>query len=89
MEGDKAALARRALEEWALVHLFRLVIESSASEQNARFRAMDAATSNLRRLIDELTLGYHVARQHAITMEMLDLVAGAGMLRGPRGRQRR
>lgn len=89
IEGDKAALARRALEEWAFVHLFRLVIESSASEQNARFRAMDAATSNLRRLIDELTLGYHVARQHAITMEMLDLVAGAGMLRGPRGRQRR
>ena len=44
---------------------------------------------NLGRLIDELTLSYHVARQHAITMEMLDLVAGAGILRGPRGRRGR
>jgi len=89
IETDVEALFERAIDEWALVQLYRLVIESVASEQGARFRAMDAATTNLHRLIDELTQVYHVARQHAITMEMLDLVAGAGILRGPRGRQRR
>jgi len=89
IETGKDALLRRALDEWALVQFFHLLMESAASEQNARFRAMDAATSNLHRLIEELTRGYHMARQHAITMEMLDLVAGSGILRGPRGRQRR
>jgi len=89
VETEGEALFERALDEWIVVQLYRLVVESAASEQNARFRAMDAATNNIHRLIDELTLNYHVARQHAITMEMLDLVAGAGMLRGSRGRQRR
>lgn len=48
---------------------------------------MDAASSNLSRIIEELTLTYHTARQHAITMEMLDLVAGSGILRGPASRR--
>jgi len=86
IETDKEALFARAMDEWTVVQFFRLVMESAASEQNARFRAMDAATSNLQRLIEELTLSYHVARQHAITMEMLDLVAGSGILRGSRRR---
>jgi len=62
-------------------------MESAAAEQSARFRAMDAASANLTRIIDELTLSYHTARQHAITMEMLDLTAGSGILRGPQGRR--
>ena len=83
VETDRKVLFRRALQEWVYARLFQLVMESAASEQSARFRAMDAASSNLARLIDELTLSYHSARQHAITMEMLDLVAGSGILRGP------
>lgn len=83
IETDRRILFRRALEEWTYARLFQFVIESAASEQSARFRAMDSATSNLTRVIEELTLSYHSARQHAITMEMLDLVAGSGILRGP------
>lgn len=89
IETDKEVLFERAIEEWIFVRLFQLVMESVASEQAARFRAMDAASSNLERIIGELTLSYHTARQHAITMEMLDLVSGAGILRGPRGRQKK
>jgi F-type H+-transporting ATPase subunit gamma len=74
---------RQAVADRALVSLYRMVMESSASEQSARYRAMDSATSNLARLIEELTLAYHTARQHAITMEMLDLIGGTGGLRGP------
>ncbi len=81
IETDPHALLAQALEEWALVRLYQFVMESTASEQSARFRAMDNASTNLARLIDELTLTYHTARQHAITMEMLDLVAGSGILR--------
>ena len=77
---DRGDLFARALEEWTYTRLYQFVMESAASEQAARYRAMEAASGNLARIIDELTLSYHAARQHAITMEMLDLVAGAGIL---------
>ena len=88
VESDRDELLRRALGAWVHVRLYQFVIESAASEQAARFRAMEAASNNLARIIDELTLSYHTARQHAITMEMLDLVAGAGILRRPSRRGR-
>ncbi len=83
VETDPHPMFRQAVADRALVSLYRMVMESSASEQSARYRAMDSATSNLARLIEELTLAYHTARQHAITMEMLDLIGGTGGLRGP------
>ena len=86
IETDPDTLYEATLSEWVFCQLYRCVIESQASEQSARFRAMEAASSNLSRLIEELTLSYHTARQHAITMEMLDLVAGSGALRGPERR---
>ena len=85
VETDPRSLFRRAIEEWTLSRLYRIIMEAAASEQAARYRAMDAASSNLERVIGELTLEYHTARQHAITMEMLDLAAGSGSLSGPRG----
>lgn len=81
VETDPDQLYETTIVEWAYAQLYQFVIESAASEQAARFRAMEAASSNLSRKIDELTLAYHTARQHAITMQMLDLVAGAGILR--------
>ena len=83
IETHPTALFERAAEEWMYARLYQYVIESAAGEQAARFRAMDAASSNLSRIIEELTLSYHTARQHTITMEMLDLVAGSGLLRDP------
>ncbi len=82
IEGDPVTLFQRALTEWTTARLYRMIIEAAASEQAARYRAMDTASSNLARVIEELTLQYHSARQHAITMEMLDLAAGAEASRG-------
>ena len=87
-ETERTRLFERALGEWIHARFYQLVIEAAASEQSARFRAMDAASSNLTRLIEELTQSYHTARQHAITMQMLDLVAGSGMLEKRSGRSR-
>lgn len=79
---DSRVLLDEVIEEWISAQLFHSVVESAASEQGARFRAMDAASTNLNELVEELSLRFHSARQHMITMEMLDLVAAAGMLSG-------
>jgi F-type H+-transporting ATPase subunit gamma len=83
IETDPTQLFERSARQWSAVRFYELVTESAASEHAARFRSMEAASANLANLIEELTQSYHAARQHAITMEMLDLVAGSGILRKP------
>lgn len=62
------------------VKLFKVMLETIASEHGARMTAMHQATDNANELIDELTLHYNKARQAAITKEILDIVGGAEAL---------
>jgi F-type H+-transporting ATPase subunit gamma len=60
--------------------LWRVLLESYASEQGARMTAMDNATTNATDLIQELQLSYNKARQASITKELLEIVSGAEAL---------
>lgn len=55
---------------------YSLVLESYTSEHAARVIAMQTATDNTDKLIDELTMMYNKLRQQAITNELLDLMGG-------------
>ncbi len=81
IEGDAGALFERAILDWSTVSLYGNVIEAIASEQSARYRAMENASTNLVKMIEELTLAYNTARQYEITMEILDLMSGANVSR--------
>jgi F-type H+-transporting ATPase subunit gamma len=61
--------------------IYRVFLESYASEQGARMTAMDNATNNAEDLIKSLTLQYNKARQATITKELLEVVGGAEALR--------
>jgi F-type H+-transporting ATPase subunit gamma len=61
--------------------LWRVLLESNASEQGARMAAMDNATENANELISSLQLVYNKARQASITKELLEIVAGAEALK--------
>lgn len=62
-------------------HIWRVLLESYASEQAARMTAMDAATTNANELIISLNLTYNRARQAKITTEILEIVGGAEALK--------
>ena len=62
--------------------LFKVVLDSNASEHGARMTAMHKATDNASELKKELTLTYNKARQAAITGEILEIVGGAEALKG-------
>lgn len=85
IETEPLILFQRAIREAMHVQLYQYVLESAASEKSARFHAMDAASTNLARFVEELTLIYHTARQHGITMEMLDLISSSDLLKRRRG----
>ena len=56
--------------------LYGGMIESFVSEQLARMNAMDSATSNAEKVIDQLTRDYNRVRQSSITQEITEIIAG-------------
>jgi F-type H+-transporting ATPase subunit gamma len=84
--GDLPELLTHLLTEHVLVGLYRAAVESAISEQLARIATLRMAVENARQLVDELTRQYDVARQHAITQSLLEIVAGyeaTGTVSGP------
>lgn len=59
------------------VHMWRMLLESNASEQGARRTAMDNATSNAEEMIEDLQMQYNKERQATITREISEIVGGA------------
>jgi F-type H+-transporting ATPase subunit gamma len=69
------------LSNYFMYQIWRILLESYASEQGARMAAMNGATKNAGELIDKFTLFYNKARQASITKELLEVVSGAESLR--------
>jgi len=79
-EPSEAELLADILPRYVYTQLFRMLLESVASEHGARMTAMDSATSNAVEMVDRLTLLYNRARQAAITTELMEIVSGAEAL---------
>ena len=62
--------------------IFSAMLETDAAFFAAQWLAMNNATDNAGKLIDELTIQMNNARQAAITKELLEIVAGAEALAG-------
>ena len=62
--------------------LYRMVLDSLASEHGARMTAMQKATDNATELLKDLRLSYNKARQAAITSEIIEIVSGSEALKG-------
>ncbi len=63
------------------VKIWRVLLESYASEMGARMTAMEYATENANNLINELSMEYNKVRQEKITGEILEIVNGSEALR--------
>lgn len=79
-EPDPARILEKLLPRYLEFVVFRILLESAASENAARMTAMDSATKNAGEIIDSLTLTYNRARQARITKELIEIVSGAAAL---------
>jgi F-type H+-transporting ATPase subunit gamma len=68
------------LPRYVEARMYSAMLESAASEQAARRRAMSAATDNAEELIKVLTRVANQARQSEITQEIMEVVGGAEAL---------
>lgn len=56
--------------------IYRALVESLASENTSRLRAMQAAQRNIDERLEDLHVAYHRLRQSSITGELLDITTG-------------
>ena len=79
-EPSPEAVLNRILPLHLNMQIWRVLLESNASEQGARMTAMDNATEAAQEMIETLTMNYNKARQASITGEIMDIVGGAAGL---------
>jgi F-type H+-transporting ATPase subunit gamma len=79
-EPEPAEILEHLLPQYVITKVYAALLESAASENASRRRAMKAATDNADDLIKILTRQANRARQDEITTEILEIVGGAEAL---------
>lgn len=79
-EPEPAAILDQLLPQYVVTKVYFALLESAASENAARQRAMKAATDNAEELIKVLTRQMNRARQDEITAEIMEIVGGSEAL---------
>ena len=79
---EPGLLMEKLMAEYVFALLTEAAVESIASENAARFAAMDSAHDNATKKLSELRQTARQARQTEITSELLDLITGAEAIRG-------
>lgn len=81
-EPDKKQILEELVPKSLKLQVYKMLIDSFASEQGARMITMNQATDNAIELLKELRVSYNKARQSAITNEIVEIVSGANALEG-------
>ncbi len=79
---EPGVLLEKLVAEYVFARVTEAAVESLASENAARFTAMDAARDNVGKRLQQLRQDECQARQTEITTELLDLVTGSEGLIG-------
>ncbi len=77
-EPDARTIFEALLPRYVDVQVYQALLETVASFYSAQMIAMKNATDSAQDLVQDLTLTYNKARQAAITMQILEVVAGSG-----------
>ena len=80
LESDRDAILDQLLPQFAESMIYGAIIDAKTAENAAGMMAMQTATDNAKKVIDELTIQYNRARQATITQEITEIVAGASAL---------
>ncbi|MCF1283983.1 F0F1 ATP synthase subunit gamma [Streptococcus sinensis] len=80
LESSRNAILDQLLPQFAESMIYGAIIDAKTAENAAGMTAMQTATDNAKKVINDLTIQYNRARQAAITQEITEIVAGASAL---------
>ncbi|MFA5850570.1 MAG: ATP synthase F1 subunit gamma [Bacteroidales bacterium] len=75
-EPGREIIVEELIDKVLSFKIFAIIRDSNAAEHAARTVAMQLASDNASKLIQELTVQYNKTRQQAITNELLDIMGG-------------
>ena len=76
VEPDLSAVLSTLLPKVLLLKIYAVMLDANAAEHAARMVAMQVASDNGTKLLQDITLQYNKQRQQAITDELQDIVGG-------------
>ncbi|CAG5627029.1 proton-translocating ATPase, F1 sector, gamma-subunit [Streptococcus pneumoniae] len=80
LETSREEILEQLLPQFAESMIYGAIIDAKTAENAAGMTAMQTATDNAKKVINDLTIQYNRARQSAITQEITEIVAGASAL---------
>ena len=80
LESSRDVILDQLLPQFAESMIYGAIIDAKTAENAAGMTAMQTATDNAKKVINDLTIQYNRARQAAITQEITEIVAGASAL---------
>ncbi|VJY83655.1 proton-translocating ATPase, F1 sector, gamma-subunit [Streptococcus pneumoniae] len=80
LETSREEILEQLLPQFAESMIYGAIIDAKIAENAAGMTAMQTATDNAKKVINDLTIQYNRARQAAITQEITEIVAGASAL---------
>lgn len=80
-EPDAVKILDILIPRYLNASIWKILLESYASEMGARMTAMEYATENAENIITDLTMEYNKLRQEKITAEILEIVNGSEALK--------
>ncbi|CTH07304.1 F0F1 ATP synthase subunit gamma [Streptococcus pneumoniae] len=80
LETSLEEILEQLLPQFAESMIYGAIIDAKTAENAAGMTAMQTATDNAKKVINDLTIQYNRARQAAITQEITEIVAGASAL---------
>ena len=80
LETGREEILEQLLPQFAESMIYGAIIDAKTAENAAGMTAMQTATDNVKKVINDLTIQYNRARQAAITQEITEIVAGASAL---------
>ena len=80
LEPDRDTILDQLLPQYAESLIYGAIVDAKTAEHAAGMTAMQTATDNAKKIINDLTIQYNRARQAAITQEITEIVGGASAL---------
>ncbi|HGJ3494273.1 TPA: F0F1 ATP synthase subunit gamma [Streptococcus pneumoniae] len=80
LETSREEILEQLLPQFAESMIYGAIIDAKTAENAAGMTAMQTATDNAKKVINDLTIQYNRARQAAITQEITEIVAGTSAL---------
>ena len=81
IEGDAAVMAKRTMENLAVISFYDLILQSISAENTIRYNLLEEAKENVQEMVEMLSIEVQIMKRQKVTQQIQEIAAGAGLTR--------